>query len=143
MIDGKESYGVNVATQVIPSEYRTVLCDYSQADKATVEKAIEGSLRAKQSWENVPQAKRSAIFQRAAKLVETKYRYEVVAATMLGQGKNAWQAEIDAAAEVEKSFISPLLFANCLLSRRTFSDSFLILLLSSTGPSLPFKVHQV
>jgi 1-pyrroline-5-carboxylate dehydrogenase len=43
---------------------------------------------------------RAAIFLKAADLIAGKYRYEIMAATMLGQGKNAWQAEIDAAAEV-------------------------------------------
>lgn len=42
---------------------------------------------------------RAAIFLRAAELISGKYRYEVMAATMLGQGKNIWQAEIDSAAE--------------------------------------------
>jgi 1-pyrroline-5-carboxylate dehydrogenase len=43
---------------------------------------------------------RAAIFLKAADLLSTKYRYKVMAATMIGQGKNAWQAEIDAAAEL-------------------------------------------
>jgi 1-pyrroline-5-carboxylate dehydrogenase len=43
---------------------------------------------------------RVAIFLKAADLLSTKYRYQVMAATMLGQGKNIWQAEIDAAAEL-------------------------------------------
>jgi 1-pyrroline-5-carboxylate dehydrogenase len=42
---------------------------------------------------------RASIFLRAAELISTKYRYDVMAATMLGQGKNIWQAEIDSAAE--------------------------------------------
>ncbi len=40
------------------------------------------------------------MFLKAADLISTKYRYAVMAATMVGQGKNAWQAEIDAAAEL-------------------------------------------
>lgn len=48
----------------------------------------------------MPFADRAAIFLKAADLVSTKYRYDIMAATMLGQGKNAWQAEIDAAAEL-------------------------------------------
>ena len=45
-------------------------------------------------------ADRAAIILKAADLISTKYRYDIMAATMLGQGKNAWQAEIDAAAEL-------------------------------------------
>lgn len=48
----------------------------------------------------MPWNDRAAIFLKAADLVSEKYRYKLLAATMLGQGKNAWQAEIDAAAEV-------------------------------------------
>ena len=48
----------------------------------------------------MPWSDRAAIFLKAADLISGKYRYELMAATMLGQGKNAWQAEIDAAAEV-------------------------------------------
>ena len=62
--------------------------------------AIEGALAAKKEWEALPWNDRAAIFLKAADLVSGKYRYKLMAATMLGQGKNAWQAEIDAAAEV-------------------------------------------
>jgi 1-pyrroline-5-carboxylate dehydrogenase len=47
----------------------------------------------------MPWSDRAAIFLKAADLVSGKYRYRLMAATMLGQGKNVWQAEIDAAAE--------------------------------------------
>jgi 1-pyrroline-5-carboxylate dehydrogenase len=67
-----------------------------------VASAIDGALSAKAEWEAMPWNDRAAIFLRAAELVSGKYRYKLVAATMLGQGKNAWQAEIDAAAEVCK-----------------------------------------
>jgi hypothetical protein len=48
----------------------------------------------------LPFADRAAVFLKAADLISGKYRYDVMAATMVGQGKNAWQAEIDAAAEL-------------------------------------------
>lgn len=48
----------------------------------------------------MPFADRAAIFLKAADLLSNKYRYKIMAATMLGQGKNAFQAEIDAAAEL-------------------------------------------
>lgn len=62
--------------------------------------AIDAALAAKPLWESMPFADRAAIFLKAADLVAGKYRYEILAATMVGQGKNAWQAEIDAAAEL-------------------------------------------
>jgi 1-pyrroline-5-carboxylate dehydrogenase len=57
-------------------------------------------LAAKPAWESLPFSDRAAIFLKAADLVAGKYRYQIMAATMLGQGKNAWQAEIDSAAEL-------------------------------------------
>jgi len=65
-----------------------------------VARAIDGALAAKAGWEAMPWGDRAAIFLKAADLISKKYRYKLVAATILGQGKNAWQAEIDAAAEV-------------------------------------------
>ena len=63
-------------------------------------KAIDAALDAKAERESLPFADRAAVFLKAADLVSSKYRYDLMAATMLGQGKNAWQAEIDAAAEL-------------------------------------------
>lgn len=65
-------------------------------------RAIDGALAAKVEWEAMPWNDRAAIFLKAADLVSGKYRYKLMAATILGQGKNVWQAEIDAAAEVRE-----------------------------------------
>ncbi|EIW76176.1 delta-1-pyrroline-5-carboxylate dehydrogenase [Coniophora puteana RWD-64-598 SS2] len=86
--------------QPIPSNHARHLCEYHEADEATVARAIDGALAAKAEWEAMPWNDRAAIFLRAADLVSGKYRYKLMAATILGQGKNAWQAEIDAAAEL-------------------------------------------
>lgn len=91
-----------LAKQVIPSDHARHLCTYHEADEATVANAINGALAAKAEWEALPWNDRAAIFLRAAELVSGKYRYKLMVATMLGQGKNAWQAEIDAAAEVRQ-----------------------------------------
>ncbi|KAI8055096.1 Aldehyde/histidinol dehydrogenase [Syncephalis plumigaleata] len=100
IVNGKEIKTGNLGKQVMPHEHKTTLCQYHQADDAVVEQAIEGALAAKAAWEAMPFNDRSAIFLKAADLLSTKYRYQVMAATMLGQGKNIWQAEIDAAAEL-------------------------------------------
>ena len=93
-----------VAKQIVPSDHARHLCIYHEADEVTVASAIDGALAAKAEWESMPWNDRAAIFLRAAELVSGKYRYKLMAATMLGQGKNAWQAEIDAAAEVRRDF---------------------------------------
>lgn len=89
-----------VSTQQNPADHASAVASYSNASQEQVGEAIEAALAAKASWENTPFADRAAIFLKAADLVATKYRYDVMAATMIGQGKNAWQAEIDSAAEL-------------------------------------------
>ncbi|KAL8785058.1 MAG: hypothetical protein Q9195_008790 [Heterodermia aff. obscurata] len=88
----------------MPSEHGTVFAQYADASGNDVSDAIESALNAKSAWQDMPFTDRAAIFLRAAELVSGKYRYELMAATMLGQGKNAWQAEIDAAAELADFF---------------------------------------
>ncbi|KAI5987781.1 Aldehyde/histidinol dehydrogenase [Pisolithus marmoratus] len=104
IVNGKEVRTGKLAKQPIPSDHARHLCSYHEADSATVAAAIEGALAAKTQWEAMPWNDRAAIFLRAAELVSGKYRYRLMAATMLGQGKNAWQAEIDAAAELTDFF---------------------------------------
>ncbi|EEH46803.2 1-pyrroline-5-carboxylate dehydrogenase [Paracoccidioides brasiliensis Pb18] len=88
-------------TQLNPSAFKTnPVAKFHAAGPEEVTKAIEFALTAKKSWETLPFADRAAIFLKAAHLISTKYRYELMAATIVGQGKNAWQAEIDAAAEL-------------------------------------------
>ena len=89
-----------LAKQPLPHDHARHICTYHEADEATVARAIDGALAAKAGWESMPWNDRAAIFLKAADLVSGKYRYKLIAATMLGQGKNVWQAEIDAAAEV-------------------------------------------
>jgi len=62
--------------------------------------AIDAALKAKASWEAMAWEERAAIFLKAADLLATKYRYHINGATMLGQSKNVYQAEIDAACEL-------------------------------------------
>ncbi|KAJ5226142.1 hypothetical protein N7468_007367 [Penicillium chermesinum] len=86
-------------TQSNPASHAP-LATYSHASKADVEAAIDAALAARKSWAAAPFAERASIFLKAADLISTKYRYDIMALTMHGQGKNAWQAEIDSAAEL-------------------------------------------
>ena len=86
--------------QPMPHDHAKNLCTYHAATEEMITSAIDGALAGKTAWEEMAWADRAAIFLKAADLIAGKYRFEVMAATMLGQGKNAWQAEIDAAAEV-------------------------------------------
>ena len=77
---------------------------------------MEGALKARERWAESPLEERAAVFLKAADLLSTKYRWEVLAATMLGQGKTVWQAEIDAAAEVIDFFRFNVKYAEGILS---------------------------
>lgn len=83
-----------------PAIHSNIVAKYSNATVSDVARAIDAALAAKSAWESLPFVDRAAVFLKAADLIAGKYRYELMAATMLGQGKNAWQAEIDAAAEL-------------------------------------------
>ena len=83
-----------------PHDHQHVLGHFSHGDKSHVERAIVSALAAKKDWENLGWEHRAAIFLKAADLIAGKYRYELNAATMLGQSKNAYQAEIDSACEI-------------------------------------------
>ncbi|KAH7098796.1 delta-1-pyrroline-5-carboxylate dehydrogenase [Auriculariales sp. MPI-PUGE-AT-0066] len=100
VVNGKEVKTGKIQKQPIPSDHAKHLCTYHDATPEVVSSAIDGALKAQNQWESLPWADRAAIFLKAADLLSTKYRYKLMAATMLGQGKNAWQAEIDAAAEL-------------------------------------------
>ncbi|EIN11051.1 delta-1-pyrroline-5-carboxylate dehydrogenase [Punctularia strigosozonata HHB-11173 SS5] len=104
VVNGKPVRTGKLAKQTLPGDHAKHLCTYHEADQATVAAAIDGALAAKAQWESLPWNDRAAIFLKAADLVSGKYRYKLLAATMLGQGKNAWQAEIDAAAEMADFF---------------------------------------
>ncbi|MCJ1450416.1 1-pyrroline-5-carboxylate dehydrogenase [Mycoblastus sanguinarius] len=100
VINGKELWHTPSLSQPNPSAHSEIVAKYTNASSEDVSTAIESALAAKPAWESMPFSDRAAIFLKAADLISGKYRYEIMAATMLGQGKNAWQAEIDAAAEL-------------------------------------------
>lgn len=83
-----------------PHERNHLLGTFHQGDASHVKKAINAALRAKDKWANLSWENRANIFLKAADLLATKYRPEMCAATMLGQSKNVFQAEIDAACEL-------------------------------------------
>lgn len=116
--NGKEQPASKSWDQPLPAEHATSFTKFPLATKEQVSTAIESALKAKKNWENTPFVDRAATFLKAADLITTKYRYDLIAATMLGQGKNIWQAEIDAAAELADFFRLNCNFAAELLERQ-------------------------
>jgi 1-pyrroline-5-carboxylate dehydrogenase len=82
-----------------PHDHKHLLATYHEGNAEHVHAAIKACLDAKDAWENMPWEDRAAIFLKAADLLAGPYRAKINAATMLGQSKNAYQAEIDAACE--------------------------------------------
>lgn len=83
-----------------PHDHQHILGNYSEGSAEHVKMAIDAALAAKEKWAALPMENRAAIFLKAAELLAGPYRYKINAATMLGQSKNAYQAEIDAACEM-------------------------------------------
>jgi len=83
-----------------PHEIKHVLGYYYEGEESHIHQAIEAALLAKESWAAISWENRAAIFLKAADLIATKYRSYMNAATMLGQSKNVYQAEIDSACEL-------------------------------------------
>lgn len=83
-----------------PHEISHSLGQYHMGDESHVQQAIEAALTAREFWSLMEWEDRAGIFLKAADLIATKYRYLLNAATMLGQSKNPFQAEIDSACEL-------------------------------------------
>jgi 1-pyrroline-5-carboxylate dehydrogenase len=83
-----------------PHEHQHILGHYHKGDAEHAKMAIDAALKAKPAWENMPWHSRAAIFLKAADLLTGPFRAKMVAATMLGQSKNVYQAEIDCICEL-------------------------------------------
>lgn len=83
-----------------PHETAHLLGHFHAGDASHVTQAIDAALAARKQWADTTWEHRAAIFMKAAELLATKYRFKMNAATMLGQSKNAYQAEIDSACEL-------------------------------------------
>ena len=100
IIGGKEVFSGNTADCIEPHNHKHVIGKYHKCGEKEINLAIQAAMKAKKDWEQMSFYHRAAIFLRAAELLSTKYRYLLNAATMLGQSKNPFQAEIDSACEL-------------------------------------------
>ena len=121
IIGGKEIRTGNTGKVVMPSEHGHILATYHIAGEKEVGMAISSALEAKNCWMTLGWMERAAIMIKAAELISKKYRFLLNAATMLGQGKNIYQAEIDAACETIdylrfNSYFASMIYADQPLS---------------------------
>ena len=97
---GSEEILTNDRKNILPPhDHKNIVGTYSQANKNHVNNAIKNLLDNKKSWSETPWEKRCDIFLKAADLIANEYRAKITAGTMIGQSKNIFQAEIDAACE--------------------------------------------
>ena len=99
IVHGKEYRPGKILKREIPSNRQQILANYYNADEELVKKAVESALEARKEWSRTPLQTRLAVVLKAANMISTSHRYEFQAATMIGQSKNPWQAEIDSVAE--------------------------------------------
>ena len=99
-INGKEIRTGNTGNIAPPHDHKHSLGSYHKAEKKHIQQAIDTALEARKSWSKTPWEQRAGIFLRAAELIAGPYRAKINAATMLGQSKNIYQAEIDASCEL-------------------------------------------
>src|SRR5690606_7479335 len=99
-IGGQKVFTNNKVKITPPHNHQHVLGYFHEGTAEHVENAIEAVLQAKTGWSRLKWEYRAAIFLRAADLIAVPYRAKINAATMLGQSKNAYQAEIDSACEL-------------------------------------------
>src|SRR5258706_7131121 len=100
IIGGKDVRSGDKAQAVMPHDHRHVLADWHRASKDHVAQAVEAAAKAHREWSRWPWEDRAAILLKAAEMLTTTWRSTLNAATMLGQSKTVFQAEIDSACEI-------------------------------------------
>ncbi len=99
-IGGREVRTGNTVRISPPHDHAHTLGYFHQGESGHVREAIEAALEARKNWVELPWEQRASVFLKAAELIAGPYRARLNAATMLGQSKNAFQSEIDAACEI-------------------------------------------
>lgn len=100
IIGGKEVYTDTTVKITMPHDHRHVLAECCMAGEKELNMAIEAAMAAKKAWATMPWEHRASIFMKCAELLAGPWRDKLNAATMLGQSKTVFQAEIDSACEL-------------------------------------------
>jgi 1-pyrroline-5-carboxylate dehydrogenase len=122
VIGGKDVRSGDKAQAVMPHNHRHVLADWHKASREHVLEAVEAARAARQDWGSWAWEERAAVFLKAAELLATSARATVNAATMLGQSKTVFQAEIDAACELTDFWRINPHYAQELYAEQPLSD---------------------
>jgi 1-pyrroline-5-carboxylate dehydrogenase len=122
IIGGEEVHTGQTADAVMPHNHRHVLAHWHRATAENVDGAIAAAQKAARDWANWSWEDRAAVFLKAAELLATTWRPTLNAATMLGQSKTAFQAEIDAACELIDFWRFNPHYAQSLYDEQPLSD---------------------
>lgn len=121
IIGGKEVRTGNTKDIRPPHELSHKLGQFHEGEAEHVKMAIDAALAAKKEWELMPWEERAAIFLKAADLISGPYRAKMNAATMLGQSKNIFQAEIDCVVELADFFRFNVSYMTQIYQEQPFS----------------------
>ena len=122
IIGGGEIHTGELAQSVMPHNHRHVLAQWHRAGAEHVDLAVKAAQSAARDWANWAWEDRAAVFLKAAELLATTWRATLNAATMLGQSKTAFQAEIDAACELIDFWRFNPQYAQSLYDEQPLSD---------------------
>jgi 1-pyrroline-5-carboxylate dehydrogenase len=122
IIGGQEVHTGELAQAVMPHNHRHILADWHRANPEHVDMAVKAAESAARDWANWAWEDRAAVFLKAAELLATTWRSTLNAATMLGQSKTAFQAEIDAACELIDFWRFNPHYAQSLYDEQPYSD---------------------
>lgn len=123
IIDGKEVKTDEKVSLHSPQDHKHSLGFYYKGNKKHVDDAIKSCLKARKEWADLPWEQRASIFLKAADLLAGPYRDKINAATMIGQSKNVFQAEIDSACEAIDFLRFNVKFMTELYSEQPISDA--------------------
>jgi 1-pyrroline-5-carboxylate dehydrogenase len=121
VIGGKEIRTGNISEVRMPHDHRHLLAKVHLAGPEEIKLAVQEALKAKAEWEALPWYERTKIFLKAADLLAGPWRARLNAATMHGQSKNPYQAEIDSACELIDFFRFNAKFYENIVNEQPFS----------------------
>jgi 1-pyrroline-5-carboxylate dehydrogenase len=123
LIGGKEVRTGRTVDIVVPHENKKVIGRFHKAGPKEVEMAVQAAAVARETWGRMPWHARAAIFLKAGELLATTWRQTLNAATMIGQSKNPYQAEIDSACELVDFYRFNTWFAEQIHDQQPLSPS--------------------
>ena len=122
VIGGQEIRTGDTAASVMPHDHKHVLGHYHKANEQHVVQAVEAAACARREWSSWSYDDRAAVLLKASELLTTTWRDTINAATMLGQSKTAFQAEIDATVELIDFWRFNTHYGQLLLDEQPVSD---------------------